>query len=297
MKRLLLLTIVILVVATLLMLLWRWLSPRPPRLRPAARQPSSTSGLLLLWLPLPVAAAAAVSLARGQLTPFLGDAIGYGLFLGGALLLRRGLAASDRPSGQRWPLKTFGSALIALATGITAWLGVGRDPAIASAFALSALLGCYLTYGFDALAGARLDKGRGPGAHTLDTLARAALSVAAIEQASRDIRQPELDARLRRIAELAREILERLEEDPRDLRRARMFLNVYLDGVQRVVEGYAKTHARIDGPELDERFRRVLVRVEDVFQTQRQTLLESDVDDLDLQIEVLTTQLKQEGIL
>ncbi len=88
-----------------------------------------------------------------------------------------------------------------------------------------------------------------------------------------------------------------LEEDPRDLRRARKFLNVYLDGVQRVVEGYARTHQRAASPDLDANFRRVLTSIEEVFQEQRQKLLESDIMDLDVQIEVLTSQLKREGLL
>ncbi len=70
---------------------------------------------------------------------------------------------------------------------------------------------------------------------------------------------------------------------------------VYLEGVERVVQGYAKTHARVAAPDLDERFRHALITIEDAFQEQQQRLLESDVEDLDVQIEVLTQQLKREG--
>jgi hypothetical protein len=276
------------------MLLWLWLSNSSSRQRHGAVRPSSASGWLLFLLPLPVAAAAAVSLAQGQLVPLLGNTVGYGLFLGGALLIRRGLLGAGKASAADWPVKTLGSGLVSLATGTTAWLGVGHHPAIAAAFAMVALLGCYLTYGSDLQSSRRA---RGIGAHGRSTLTQAGRSIAAIEQASRDIRQPELDARLRRIAELASSILNRLEDDPRELRRARKFLNVYLDGVKRVVEGYAKTHGRVVAPELDERFRHALITVEDAFREQQQTLLESDVDDLEVQIEVLTQQLKREGII
>jgi len=74
-------------------------------------------------------------------------------------------------------------------------------------------------------------------------------------------------------------------------------LRVSLDGVQRVVEGYVRTHGRIAAPQLEERFRHALVTIEDAFQAQQQTLLQSDLDDLDVQIEVLTEQLKREGII
>ena len=298
MPRLLFLTAVVLIAAALLLLLWRGLSTRLWGPGPGTALPSPTAALLLFLLPLPVAVAAAVSLAQGQLVPLLGNAVGYGLFLGGALLVRRGLLTTGRLTGERLPFKTpwktVGSALISLATGVTAWLGVGHHPAIAAAFALVALLGCYLTYGFDL----RIRRAaRDLGEHARTTLVEADRSIAAIELASRNIRQTELSTRLRRIAELARDILNRLAEDPRDLRRARTFLNVHLDGVQRVVETYAKTHQRITAPELNERLRRALITVEDVFRAQQQRLLDSDLDDLDIQIDVLTQQLKREGIL
>ncbi len=264
----------------------------------------STKGFLMFLLPVPVLVAAIVALGRGQLSLLIGDAAGYSLFLAGALLLRRGLLSAGDYNRRRvakapWPLKTLGSGLIAVATGITAWLGAGHHPAIGGAFGLAALLGCYLNYGFDPRTAKRLADRDGIDVteHVVQALAEAERSIAAIEQASHDIRNAELNARLRRIAQLARDILKLLEEDPRDLRRARKFLNVYLDGAQKVTEGYAKTHSRVTTPELDDNFRRVLITIEEVFQEQQQKLLEADLTDLDIQIEVLTTQLKREGVI
>jgi 5-bromo-4-chloroindolyl phosphate hydrolysis protein len=267
-------------------------------------QPSPAKGLLMVLLTLPVLIAAIVAMARGLLMAMIGNAVGYGLLLGGAWLLWRGLVA-DADYERRLvaktprPLKASGGVLIGLGTGLIAWLGVGHHPGIAFAFGVVALLGCRLFYGGDPVTAKRV-----AGASGLDTtdqvlaaLAQAERSIAAVEQSSRDIRQPELNQRLRRVAVLAREILTLLEEDPRDLRRARKFLNVYLDGVQRVVEGYARTHSRAASPDLDANFRRVLTSIEEVFEEQRRKLLESDIMDLDVQIEVLTRQLKREGLL
>ena len=54
---------------------------------------------------------------------------------------------------------------------------------------------------------------------------------------------------------------------------------------------------RVAAPDLDDNFRRVLVTIEEVFQEQQQKLLETDITDLDVQIEVLATQLKREGVI
>ncbi len=218
MKRLLLLGVIVLIAVTLFMLLQQRLSRSLSRNvdgdRTATDRPRAATGWLLFVLPLPVAAAAMVALARGQLLLLVGDAIGYGLFLAGAMLMRRGLISAGKLGAEPWPLKTLGSVLVSLATAITAWLGVGHHPAIAAAFGIVALLGCYLTYGFD-LNRSRLFSGRrGVSASARTMLAQAERSIAAIEQSSRDIRQPELNRRLARITALATQILRRLEEDP-----------------------------------------------------------------------------------
>ncbi len=305
MGRLLLLAGVVLIPLTaVILLLQRGIRTMAERYRQTPGRFPSPKGVLMFLLPLPVLFAAFAALARGNLSELLGNAAGYGLFLAGALLLRRGLlseAEYDRRRVARapYPLKTLGGGFIALATGVTAAFGAGHHPAMAGAFGLAALLGCYLTYGFDPRAAKRFTDRDGVDTtdRVLEALAQAESSIAAIEQATREIRNAELNGRLRRIVAQARKVLTLLEEDPRDLRRARKFLNVYLDGARQVTEGYAKTHARVATPELEDNFRRVLITIEEVFEEQQQKLLESDLSDLDVQIEVLTTQLKREGVI
>jgi 5-bromo-4-chloroindolyl phosphate hydrolysis protein len=64
-----------------------------------------------------------------------------------------------------------------------------------------------------------------------------------------------------------------------------------------VTEGYARLHQETQSKELEENYRRVLITIEEVFREQRQKLLETDIQDLDVKIEVLATQLKHEGVI
>ena len=303
MRRLLLLLILLGVVVALLVLLWRLFSAQWEDKPAAPERLAGPKDWPLFVLPLPAAAAALVALVQGRLGLLVGDVLGYGLMLGGALLVRRergdGAAASGgHAPPQRGPAKPAGAGLIAVGSGVTAWLGAGYHPAIGVAFALVTLLGFHFVYGLD-LAGMQpfRRRPRGLGDSGEASLRHAADAIAAIEQARQQIRQPELSSRLAGIAALARQVLQRVQDDPRDLWRARRFLNVYLEGVQRVVEGYAKTHGQVAAPELDQRFRHALETVEAAFREQHQVLLERDVEDLDVQIEVLTRQLEREGIL
>lgn len=305
MSRLLPIISLLLILLAAFILLVQWVvNTMAERYRISVKQLPSAKGMLMFILPLPLLMATISALARGELLLFIGNALGYTLLVCGALLLRHGLLAETEYQRRRmakWPLplKTVGSVCIALGIGIAAWIGARHPLLMGIAFGLLALLGCYLTYGFDPRTAKRIldNEGIDVTDQVLQALHQAEQSIAAIEQASRDIRNLELKTRLRRIAQLANEILKLLEEQPRDLRRARKFLHVYLDGAQKVTEGYAKTHARVGSTDLDDNFRRVLITIEEVFQEQQQKLLEADVSDLDIQIEVLTTQLKREGVI
>jgi 5-bromo-4-chloroindolyl phosphate hydrolysis protein len=257
---------------------------------------------LLFLLPLPLVPAALISLFKGNLEELALYAIGYTLFLAGALLNRRGLHKAIEYQERKIarapsPLKTLGATAVAAATGLTAF-ATGYGIIIAAAFGLGAFLGCYLVYGPDPRHEKRIADtfGLDTTDQFLEAFENAEKNIAAIERAKREIRNPELTSRLHRIAEQGRGILRLIEENPRDLRRARKFLNVYLEGAQRVAEGYARTHARSPSRELEENFRRVLVTIEDVFREQHERLLEHDMMDLDVQIEVLATQMKREGV-
>lgn len=304
-RLLLLITVILIPVIFLIVLLKHKACAMAERYRlPTGKFPLLT-GLLMFVLPFPVLIAALVALARGKLLLLIGDVLGYSLFLTGALLLRRGLLVENnqqrcQAAQIRLPLKTIGIILISLATGVTAWLGAHYNLAISIAFSMAALLGCYMSYGFSSQTAARRftdHEGIDITEQVIQALAQAERSISVIEDASCDICNTELNTRLKRIAKLARDILQLLEQDPRDLRRARKFLHVYLDGAEKVVEGYAKTHTKMDAPTLDDNFRRVLITIEEVFAEQHKKLLEKDMNDLDIQIEVLTTQLKQEGVV
>lgn len=279
-------------------------------LRTAAQTPHRTRTPPLLWgaalwvLPTPLLFAAMMSLGAGHLGSFLGDAAGLGLFLTGAWLTRRGIRAAyaqEQPRFTRlwrWPLKTLGGLATALGAGVTAAFGVGHGPAISLAFAAVAALGFHLAYGFEPLGRPRaFGLGDERSRKVAEALAEAEDRLLDLARTAAAINNPELKARVERISVQGRGILEQIADRPTDLYRARKFLNVYLEGVQQVAEGYARTHRLAESRELEQNFRNVLVSVEQVFEEQRQKLLRTDVLDLDVQIEVLKKQLEREGIV
>lgn len=276
---------------------------KPKRFIAETMQRYSPRGLLLYFLPVALIPATIIGLGKGHVSAIIVNASSFAIYMLAAWCLRKGLKAESqylqsriaRPP--RWPFKLIAAIITALTTGVIAWLGAGQAIMVAAFYAGGAFVGMYLSYGFDPRHEKKISGAQGySGDEILQALEESTRIIRSIEQANDKIRNAELNQRIERICEIADGILAEIKSDPRDFRRARKFLNVYLDGARQVTEGYARTHQHSQADELEQNFRNVLVTIESVFQEQKQQLLEDDIFDLDVKIEVLSTQLKREGI-
>ena len=206
-----------------------------------------------------------------------------------AVLNRRRLAKAPGT-----PFKSVAAVILAGTTGLTAFLLSGYGLLASILIGFVALLGFYMAYGVDPRRDKTGNISLGVSAdEVFEALEAAEIKIATIEKARKSIRNIEFDQHLKRIIEKARTILTMIEDDPKDLNRARKFLKVYLDGTARVTESYAKTHGKDATTEvLDTSFQEVLDSIESTFDEQREKLLQNDQLDLDVKIEVLKTQLK-----
>jgi 5-bromo-4-chloroindolyl phosphate hydrolysis protein len=175
--------------------------------------------------------------------------------------------------------------------------GAGHGIAVAVAFGALAVLGYHLVYGLEPMrVGGSLNPMDKDARTVAEVLAEAEQRLIGIERAATAIGNAELRQRLTRIAGQGRGMLEQISERPSDLRRARRFLTVFLEGTEQVTNGFVRTHHHAESPELEQNFRNVLVSIEEQFIRQRERLRKADVLDIDVQIEVLKKQLEQEGI-
>jgi hypothetical protein len=259
--------------------------------------------MLLYVLAVPLPLAAVVALAGGALLPAAFCALAFGLVVAGGNLNRRAmleeLVTPERRFARapRHSLKYLAAGLVAGGTALAAWGGAGQSAAVGTVFGLLALFGFHLSYRLPAPAqvlgglGARRPQGGVEAA-----LAQAEGRILAIEKAALSVGNTELGERLGRVAAKGRAILGVIAERPEERFRARKFLNVYLEGAERVAGKFVKTHRLTRGRTLEQNFRNVLVDIERVFDQQLESLAEQDVFDLDVQIEVLRRQLEREGI-
>lgn len=276
------------------------------RIEPGTTPKVLWRGFLLYILPLPLLPAALIALVNGEVIVAVARAAGFVLAMTAATLIRKGIRLDNEAKKRRLrrrastvQYRVIGAALVSVGMFIVAWLGIPDQHSLITSllFAGAVLLGCYLYYDFDP---ARKDPEIAAVGITteelIELLDEAEGRIEGIEVASKKIHNPEFKDRLRRIVKEARVILDTIESDPVDARRARKFLKVYLDGAQQVTEGYARTHDNEQEHELEDNFRTVLTTIETVIAEQQLKLAENNLSDLDVNIEVLQMQLEKEGV-
>lgn len=264
----------------------------------------STGAWLLILLPIPLIPSSIISLIKGDVVHLTISLGAYSAYIYAALLTRQGLKSEAnyvQRNFARPPTflgKRSAGIIAAVTTSLLAYFGADQNLIMALVYGFLCGLGYHLAYGFGPrYLSPTIRHAKSDNPEIDEILEQAEAKILAIEHATAKLSSMELIHRLQRISSKAREILQTIAENPRELRRARKFMYVYLDGAQKVSQGYAKTHRHIRSGELEENFRRVLITIENVFTEQHAKLLENDALDLDVQIEVLKTQLENEGVV
>jgi 5-bromo-4-chloroindolyl phosphate hydrolysis protein len=260
------------------------------------------AGLLLILLALPLLLKALFSLWSGDAGMLAATTAAFALVYASAMLTRRGVEADEARRGRplarrgRLPLKALAGAALACATALTAYAAVGHSIVASLAFAIAATAGYYMVYAGDEAPSPLPSLPRSvEGEEVRLLLERAYERLDEMEAAAKQLPVREFRDRLGSITSSIGKILGAIEQDPADLRRARKFLNVYLDGAHKVTLQYART-AHASSPEREQNFRTLLVDMENTCHEQYQKLLQHDALDLDVQIEVLTARLRREGV-
>ena len=264
-----------------------------------------TKALLLFLLPLPLLLACLIALFRdGKALVALGSGVAFAILMISANLMRKGVSIEAEAKRRRIvrrtstiPYKMLSACVLGAGIFIGAKFGSGETLFGSVLLGVVAAVSAVLVYGRDPSRTAPEMPAIGvTSEEVLEILNEADGKILAIEAARDRIHNVELKDLLRNIVTGVREIIGIIEDDPRDMRSARKFLKVYLDGAQRVTEGYADTHRYGDNGVLENNFRTVLTTIETVISEQKVKLRENNLTELDVQIEVLQLQLEKEGV-
>jgi len=190
------------------------------------------------------------------------------------------------------PYKSITGILLGISTLFTAWI-VGEKTFVTGLFlGIISTIGYFLYYGFDPRKDKLENIGDISAEFVLETLKTARGKLAQVETAMQSIKEKSLHKKLRIATDKAYEILNNIEQDPKDLRVARKFIIVYIDGIRKVTSAYTEIKESEVNNDTKERFNRLLSDVEKRFDEEILRLKKNNQFDLDVQIDVLHQQIK-----
>jgi len=239
-----------------------------------------------------------LALGKQDFTAFLYNLVAFVLFFATAKLNTLGLNkeyeyhTTTLTKAPKTPLKTLTAGLLGISTLYTAWMA-GDEPFVTGLMlAIVSVVGYFLYYGFDPKDDKLENIGDISAEFVIETLATARGKLAEVEEGMKKIKEPELHSKLRIATDKGYEILNNIEEDPKDLRVARKFIIVYIDGIKKVTASYTAMDEKDITAPTKEKLSTLLSDVEKRFDKEILRLKENNKFDLDVQIDVLQQQIK-----
>ncbi|RUM68673.1 MAG: hypothetical protein DSZ07_06205, partial [Sulfurovum sp.] len=259
---------------------------------------SLNKGLFLYIFLAPLFLSVILALGKQEFMAFLYNLIAFILFFAVAKLNTLGLNkeyeyhTTTLTKAPKTPLKTLTAGLLGISTLYTACIAGDKPFITGLVLAIVAIVGYFLYYGFDPKDDKLENIGDISAEFVIETLATARGKLAEVEEGMKKIKEPELHNKLRIATDKGYEILNNIEEDPKDLRVARKFIIVYIDGIKKVTASYTAIDEKDINDATKEKLSNLLSDVEKRFDKEILRLKENNQFDLDVQIDVLQQQIK-----
>jgi 5-bromo-4-chloroindolyl phosphate hydrolysis protein len=256
-------------------------------------------GLLLYFFLTPLFIAVILALIAQDIPAFILNTIAFVLFYGTAKLNTMGLKnefeynQKNLTKAPKYPLKTYAAILLGIATLLTAYLAGDKPIYVAIFLATISILGYYMHYGLDPTKDKLENIGDISAEFVLKTLAEAKSKMENIERnLQKGFDDIELKEKLELSLKKAENIIQTIQEDPKDIRVARKFLLVYLDGLSNVTSSYTTMDDNDIQGETKEKLHKLLEDIEKKFDKELSRLKQNNAFDLDVNIDVLQQQIK-----
>jgi 5-bromo-4-chloroindolyl phosphate hydrolysis protein len=255
-------------------------------------------GTLLYFFLFPLFLAVVIALFQMKMIAFMLNCIAFILLFGVVYLSKLGFIQEIQyeqaifAKAPKTKYKSLAAILLGITTFYTAAIAGGEPLGYSLIWGIISVVGYWLYYGLDPNKDKLEDFGDISSDMVLETFDEAQKKLAKIAADNKNIKDKELHNKIEIALQRANVILDTIAADPKDIRAARKFLIVYIDGVAKVTSSYRA----IDEDEIDaltrEKLLSVMQDVEVRFEKEMQRLKENNKFDLDVQIDVLKQQIK-----
>ena len=269
--------------------------PYTPKNKPSF---NDAKGALLYIFIVPLFLSVVLALFKTNITAFILNSIAFFLFILVLNIAKKGFKEENQyhkstfTKAPKVPYKTIAGYLLGGATLYTAYIA-GGQPFVKSVFlAVIATVGYYLLYGFDPKKDKLENLGDVSAEFVLETIQEAKTKLSAIRSHMKEIKDTLLYDKLSVAVTKAENILQTIQEDPKDVRVARKFLIVYIDGIAKVTDSYTDLEEENIDPKTKEKLHALMDDVEVRFDKELTRLKNNNAFDLDVHIDVLKEQIK-----
>jgi len=260
---------------------------------------NSKKGYILYIFLAPLFIAVILALIERNISAFLLNLTSFGLFYTTAKMNTLGLANEFKyhqeqlTKAPKRPYKTFSATLLGVSTFFTATIAGGESLLIGLFLSIISSIGYYLYYGLDPRDDKLENIGDISADFVLKTISEAKSKLAEIESDIDKIYNDKiLQDKLSLAVKKAKNIIETIQEDPKDIRVSRKFLVVYLDGLKSVTNAYTSMDEADINKNTKEKLNQLLEDVEFRFDKELTRLKKNNAFDLDVNINVLQEQIK-----
>lgn len=129
----------------------------------------------------------------------------------------------------------------------------------------------------------------------IEQITKARLYMTEIKQINEEIPCETLTAQLSLLEDWGSKIIELFERDPRNIRKSKRFIDIYLEGAVSVSQKFAYLYQKLESDNLRKQYEAFLKEMVSAFEKQYRALLDDDIIDLDVEIDVLKQRLKTEA--
>ena len=263
---------------------------------PSIKKKAKKAIILYIFL-MPMFASTIASLFASDYIRFIAKLIGFGMLFATAKLIDRGLESefnyneATLAQAPKIKYKLIGSILLTLSL-LYIGLFVTNLNILNTLFSsILGGVGAYIYYGKDPSVDKLPKEGGVNYQKLLKSLSEAREKLKSIDKDKEKIDNIELKSAIDKATKRAHQILNTIEQDPKDINIVRKFMVVYLDGVKDVISQYTN----IDKEVLDNSYRdRLIELLEDAsvrFEKELERIKSNELFDLDVQIDALKKQL------
>ena len=258
------------------------------------------SGMLLYILIFPILLATFFALVRGDVREFLLNLFAYIILFSGVKIAKKGFLNEKKYNSSKLSLapkhryKLLGSIVLGVGSFFTSYFCVQNSLLTSIMLSLATTVGFLFYYG--------LDPSKDKVNSNLPQVTKDAIEVIEevkgklneLEKISYNLFDKNIKESLNIIIEEIEDLVTKVENDPKILSKVRKFFKVYLKRVVFITKEFTKL--KPEDKNLQRDYQWMLEELKNTITEQKRLLEKKDLVGLEIQIEALSKQLKEEGV-